>query len=690
MCRYKEFLFPVMLGVVAFLLIFGYHPLDPTFVSWISSGDLAQHYLGWLFFRKADWTFPIGQVQELGLELSSAVVYCDVNLLVSFIFKFCDPLLPNTFQYMGIWFLSCYILQGIFSYKLLRLFTQDKVIAYLGVCFFLFFPPFVGRWGHANLCAHWIIIAAWYYFFIDKQYNRILIWVSLLSFSVLTHAYFLLMVGAIWFANMLSEYMKRQRTLRQLIFETVIVFVLLSLLMYSFGYFTSSGITGKGFGFYKMNVLSLLDPSGWSYILKDIPNARGEYEGFQFLGLGVLLLLMIAALGIDFERIKNVRNRMSIWFPLALLIIFIFLFSVTNVVGVGDKEYIFPIPRWLEHICGIFRASGRLFWVVSYLIIVLGIVQVSRRYPRQKVLIVLSLCFCIQFMDSSSAWGRFRGAFKNSPNFFEQTEFINDKIWSELAKHYDNIRVIPIEGIGICKMWKEIGYFAVKNGLGTDCIYFARTNPEMCDHLKAKNDLIVKTTNFDPKSITIVSKEIAQLLHEKGEQRLYKIGNYFVVLGETPLNFRLVPVQDKDLYPVIDLGKEYKLTENKRFGLRQILSSGWHDDKANFCWSKGTESKITFLLDKKQEKPNEVIIDGIPLIGDSVNEQKVDVYLNGFLVKKLFLNREEKIIIPLQRHLLVDKNVLLLKYHNASRPVDLGINGDQRMLALGVRSILFK
>ena len=70
--------------------------------------------------------------------------------------------------------------------------------------------------------------------------------------------------------------------------------------MYSVGYFhiPASDALGFGFGYYKSNFLSLLDPShsikevSWSIIIPDIYNSTGEKEGFAYLGLGILCMFI--------------------------------------------------------------------------------------------------------------------------------------------------------------------------------------------------------------------------------------------------------------------------------------------------------------------------------------------------------------------------------------------------------------
>ena len=64
--------------------------------------------------------------------------------------------------------------------------------------------------------------------------------------------------------------------------------------MYCIGYFVlpAQDILGGGFGKFKMNILSFIDPGIatmgkkviWSNFIPDIPNNYGEHEGFNYFG----------------------------------------------------------------------------------------------------------------------------------------------------------------------------------------------------------------------------------------------------------------------------------------------------------------------------------------------------------------------------------------------------------------------
>ncbi len=114
-------------------------------------GDPAQHWLGWQFFRYSPLLqWPLGANPNWGMDIGSSIVFTDSIPLLAFIFKPLNALLPDTFQYCGLWILICFLLQSLFAWKLLSLFTQDKWLPLIGSVFFTLAPVFLFRL-HAHI-----------------------------------------------------------------------------------------------------------------------------------------------------------------------------------------------------------------------------------------------------------------------------------------------------------------------------------------------------------------------------------------------------------------------------------------------------------------------------------------------------------------------------------------------------------
>ena len=70
-----------ILGLAAFLLIYGHYSLDVTDPFWIyESGDtdLISHQLGFDLFRSQDWSVPPGIIRDYPRGQVASVVYSDV------------------------------------------------------------------------------------------------------------------------------------------------------------------------------------------------------------------------------------------------------------------------------------------------------------------------------------------------------------------------------------------------------------------------------------------------------------------------------------------------------------------------------------------------------------------------------------------------------------------------------------
>ena len=66
--------FGAIAGAIIFILLYGFLPLDVTNDRWIINGyveaDIRQHYAGWLAFRNAEWSWPLGYTDKKERRMS--------------------------------------------------------------------------------------------------------------------------------------------------------------------------------------------------------------------------------------------------------------------------------------------------------------------------------------------------------------------------------------------------------------------------------------------------------------------------------------------------------------------------------------------------------------------------------------------------------------------------------------------
>ena len=140
--------------------LFGATHVNPSHTEWLMRGDFALHFLGWHIYRTSPWTLPLGGTPHLIWPVGSSVGLTDSIPLASGLFKLFDPWLPPTFQFIGLWLVTCYALQGLFGALLMRLVTPHAGRQLCGALLFVLSPPLAIRFGHAALAAHWVVLAA--------------------------------------------------------------------------------------------------------------------------------------------------------------------------------------------------------------------------------------------------------------------------------------------------------------------------------------------------------------------------------------------------------------------------------------------------------------------------------------------------------------------------------------------------
>ena len=118
-----------LVSLVLTSLFNGFETLNFNNTQWLYSGDdRSAHQLGWYFFKNDVWRFPLGSNPNFGDEIGSSIIYSDSIPIMALFFKSINFLLPEKFQYISIWFIICFFLQGILSYFLIFKITASKKI----------------------------------------------------------------------------------------------------------------------------------------------------------------------------------------------------------------------------------------------------------------------------------------------------------------------------------------------------------------------------------------------------------------------------------------------------------------------------------------------------------------------------------------------------------------------------------
>ena len=401
------------------------------------------------------------------------------------------------------WLLACFMLQAFFAWKLLGTMTNDVLIRLIGTGFFVFSYPFLMRIeGHFTLVGQFVIVAGLYFNFTPTLKRRLLAWSSLLAVTSALHPYLLVMVGVLWIADLATRSLNHQLNKSSVRKEAIMVLSVLLAMMWLIGYFTiGSAPTDEGFGYFRSNLLSLVDSNGWSFVIRSFPQVGGDYEGAAFLGSGVIALSAIALFKVFAHRtqlLSSMKNRIILLVSISAMSVF----AISNNIGFGSKSWDYPLPQFLLNASGTFRASGRMIWPLFYLI-VFGAVAATVKINRRSIaMVMMFVALLFQVFDSREGWQSMRTQSSVESNS-EWASTLQSPLWNELATHYSAIRWIT--GGEEIPSPPDIAYFAATHGMATNAVSQARVNLHKRDAGIAQDALVLASGNFLPNTLYILS-----------------------------------------------------------------------------------------------------------------------------------------------------------------------------------------
>ena len=539
------FLIGAILGAVTFIVIFGASMISPSNTNWLFAytSDATQHHLGWVFFRNSPWTFPIGLTEGLTCDGAVSCMYSDSIPLFGLIFKILSPLLPETFQYIGLWAVICFALNGGFGAALLYRIKPDLVFTSIGSLFYSAFPPTIHRIAHHNsLGAIWLFIIAMILCLDHKKeykhkFTPMILWSVDCMLAVLIHTYFVPMVFMVMMGYViLVVYRDKNFKKAVAVFCSSVASTLLTLFFIG-AFYGNGGYIDGGFGGYSSNLNTFFDSFGLSKFLRPLNSFDGQGEGFGYLGLGMIVCVIIAfiiLLGIiekkDGSFIKTARGllkkyKVEFW-AFAVVFAVSFCWAVSNRITLNGRVLLeIPMPRLVRGCFSVFRCSGRFIWVPGVLVMTSAMALVSK-LTRKTAVIAVALCFLIQGLDIRDWCRSLHNQYGHKPAY----EYaLKDEKWEELTKDTKEVIFLPMkDAYGLyMQMYFDFAQMAAKKHMGLSSFYLARMDlasvrdyaQEQYDQLKAGNGR---------KDVLYVFFDKEDAVEETENTKVYEIDGYTV------------------------------------------------------------------------------------------------------------------------------------------------------------------
>ena len=557
--QYFAQMYAFVVGTVVFIYATGGRIIDPTNRDWLMLGDSAQHYLGWAFFRDTPLLqWPIGANPKLGLDFASSIVFTDSIPLAAFVFKPLNVVLPETFQYLGVWIWMCFVLQAYFGVRLLARRVADRSLCGLGAALIVLAPVLSYRlvhqgYGHIALVSHFVILAA-LDLYLDER-GSVRKWAILICCALLIQAYFVPMVVAIWLASMVSRRLAIRDTARQV----AIVLGSLGIVAVVSGFASLGGrlfvgdssVTPEDFPYrFRWQPMALVDSAtdfstGWSHVMADQLELFGDVEGFTYLGSGLLLVVLPAVVLSMLRKRSGIVSARDVVVVLgivaacafvvpsrlfstgiavmlfvvvaviagrsirerrhrALLVAAVLLgvYSMTMRPGVGRRTFFeYDLVPVLEQFTQTFRTHARSSWVLYYVVLLALVVLVATRLPRRLAIGVLALAVVVSVVDSNPAMSQVRHRFTSQPVWVNQ---LDDPMWEEVVQGRDAIITYPPLNNDLEGRWIHIEDFVQRRGMATNAGYFSRWSIDTYVRVNQRLHDELRAGEFDPKSLYVI------------------------------------------------------------------------------------------------------------------------------------------------------------------------------------------
>jgi len=449
---------------------------------WLTDAeDITQYIAGFNYYFISEWHFPLLAFDSLNYPGGTRATFVDAIPLYALILKLILPHSLYPFNPFGYWVAFCFVMQGIGSWLIAKelrincIFTTITLAAILSA-----FPALLFRLGHISLMSHWIILFSLALYFEAKRISKLqIIKISILLFvSFYINIYLFVMASAIYFASALLI-IRNDFSLKKIGAALLpFVLVLTSTLLFLFPLPPGGGTGDSGFGFYSMNLLSPF--YGGTIFDLQLPMMFGQkYEGFNYLGLGTII-----ALSITLFVNKNIHKSIKSNFSLFVVLCILFLYSLSGDIYFSNalvaKLY---YPHVTDTLTAQFRASGRFFWPVGYVLSIYGIYKIYKLPSFKTRYILLLIVFSIQYVDLVNQFSLFKE--RSSRQALEQ---INYKVWEEDIKNNDikNIYFYPKFRCGgdPMKTLLPIMNLSSKLNINLNTGYIARYMPSCDDYAK--------------------------------------------------------------------------------------------------------------------------------------------------------------------------------------------------------------
>ncbi len=682
-------------------------------VWWRLVRDQAWHVAGHLHFIQSAWQFPILLTDQYNAPQGINIFLTDSLPLLSLVAKLLHTVSGQTVNAFGLWYAAIFVLQSLTGALLVRALGARSPVAVLaGATFAVLMPTFLFRSGHLALNGHFAVLGALVLYVqtlrSGPRAGAAQAWFSAYTGVILLiHSYLWIMAVALWAASLMDDAWRRRAGIRYILGQLGGFAGLTLAVMLATGLLQAARGGAEGFGIASMNLLSPLWFGQGAVLGPHLPplpmDATGvQLEGFNYLGLGAILVV-IAGLIVGIRWIPGVvRYHPALFLALAACTIF----ALSNVIYAGPAKIIsLELPNPVLGLANIFRASGRFFWPVAYLAVgaaIAALLLAAEKRGRATQIAAaafLTAAAAVQVADvapwlRSLVWTRQPEA--AMPQEAEWRTFIG---WHErldiFPPHSCRVREPNASAFDL-RLQLATGWFGIPVNSAdaarpvADCPLQERRMWEAVSRNSATPGSLLMF--FAPSVEVLRSAETTGLIDQcrwawfglACSDRWLDSGVPNALMAAT------LATAGSSAMPVIAVGRSLDF---KPFATgNAILGSGWSGQEASGRSSDGNRAQLAFAVDRRAlENGAALDLTVLPFLRSEIDRQRVQIEINATRRLDAVLDRHElqTLSIPLlpgdvgpHGHVM-----LTLELPDARSPASLGLNADQRRLALFLTSL---
>jgi hypothetical protein len=688
------------IGLAIYVLTFGPGHMFGTSAYWdMPDHDPRTHLIGYRYFLQEPWHWPLFATRTMNVPYRESIAFTDSIPLWALINKVIATVIPpwgklTIRAYLGIWHALVYALQACAGVAILRqLGHRSRGAAIVTSLFFVAIPAWVMRYSHASLEAHFLTLTAFYLYLRmperEPASRRLqLAWLTLLAAAALINPYHTVMCFGLFVAGQL-----RSRQPRELATWLPLGALAIGGAASLAGYFSSEASAHMpGFDAGSTNMLSMIVPMkskllGDATWLANVQATEFQYEGWAYLGLGLLILL-----GCALTRIRSLPDVIRAHRVLFGLVVMTWLLALSNHVYFGSHLVLeYPIPEALHWIPDQFRAPGRFVWLPMYAVVIIVLHAGFSMFASGRKLLVLPLLALLQVVDTRGAWD---WPLQNTDSGRKDDELGVDS-WRPLVLAHDAVYVLPsydcVHDKALENVSLELEFLASERALPLNGVYSSRPVRD-CD----ADQLSLGALPLQPNTLYVLLSSASRITkHLQGLGAICAVFSHGLACSSNKeaITKAISSGALSSSLPspaVLVAGQHLHFNEAST---QPYLLDGWSYAEPSGRWTDGPEAAFHFRF-QSTTAPHALKLRAAAAICGMRIEEDVDVLVQGARIGVLHFDarsndpgstREIAISRP---EMLADDDVLVeLWPHDPRPPSQIGCNSDTRELAISVSEL---